>query len=304
LGPDQINTDDEGRFELVNLPSDGDLLVYGIMKAMKNGGALPVKKFKPTSGAATDLGNLSTVPAHTLRGRIVLADGKPIPPQTRVMFSREEAWGSNFVAAAADGSFAIGGIPPEVIDVIVRVNGYRLSPKNKSFEPLNGSSIKGLMSGDIEDLVILYEPGETIRPDRDWQAAAEKGKRLRTQRLAGVTAALEEFPREKVAATAPVKRASRPLPKIAVPTKEPAPAPREKGVRWLKQKSRWWFGCKEGTRKEKGGGTTGTFIFSVKEKASRLMGIAWWASPMTLRTAWEFAVLAKDLLRALPRLRA
>jgi beta-lactamase regulating signal transducer with metallopeptidase domain len=231
LGPYQINTDDEGRFVLANLPSDGDLLVYGIMNAMKDGGALPVKKFNPASGAASDLGDLSTVPAHTLRGRIVLADGKPIPPQTRVMFSREEAWDSNFVAAAADGSFSIGGIPPEVIDVIVQVKGYRLSPKNKSFEPLNGSSIKGLMSGDVEDLVILYEPGETSRPDHDrnWQAAAEKRKRLRTQRLAGVTAALEEFPPEKVATSAPVKRTSRPLPKIVVPTKEPAPAPRENG---------------------------------------------------------------------------
>jgi hypothetical protein len=233
LGPYQIDTDAEGRFTLANLPPKGDLFVYGIMDSLKDGRALPTKKFTPATGNATELGDLSTVAGNSIRGRIVLADRKPIPPKTRIMFNRESAWDSKFVEAAADGSFSIDGIPPEVIDVIVQVKGYRLSPKNKSFEPLNGSGIKGKVSGNVEDLIILYEPGETIRPDydRNWQITAEKHNRLGTQRLAGVTAALAEFPPGDDPASADGKQASDPLPspapkqlpKILVPPKEPVP---------------------------------------------------------------------------------
>jgi hypothetical protein len=55
------------------------------------------------------------------------------------------------------------------------------------------------VSSDVKELTILYEPGEVVRPesDLDGQAAAEKRKWLRTQRVAGVTAKLEEFPAEK-----------------------------------------------------------------------------------------------------------
>ena len=227
LGPYQIGTDDEGRFTFVNLPSDGALFVYGIMKTLTDVGTLPAKKFMPDGEVATDLGDLSVVPAYTLRGRIVLVDGNPVPPHTRVMIGRDEAWDSIVVEAAADGTFSAGGIPPEVIEVIVRVEGYRLSPKNKSFEPLIGWSIKGLVSDDVEDLTILYELGETNRPEdhRNRQAAAAKHNRLRTQRLAGVTAALEEFPPEQVTAPTTGNPAPKALPKIVVPAKKPAPVP-------------------------------------------------------------------------------
>jgi hypothetical protein len=229
LGPYQVDTDEEGKFALANLPSEEDLLAYGIMKSLKGEKALPVRKFRTANGSTTDLGDLMIAPAHSIRGRLALADGQPIPPHTRVMFSREEAWDSSFVEAAADGTFWIGGIPKEIIEVFVGINGYRLSAKNKSFEPLNGSSIKGHVSADVEDLVILYEQGKEIpSDDRNWEAAAEKHERLRTQPLAGVTAALAEFPPEKINAAVPGPR--KPLPKIAVPEREPVPASAQNGA--------------------------------------------------------------------------
>lgn len=231
LGPYQIGTDDEGRFLLPNLPAGVELAVYGIMDSLRDRGALPSKKFNPGEGGVTDLGDLSLVPAHTLRGRIALADGKPIPAHTRVMFNRADAWDSSFAEAAADGTFSIGGIPPEVISVIVSIRGYRLSPKNASFDPLNGSSLEGVVAHDIDDLVVLYEPGKPVRPDysRDFSVVVEKHRRLQNQTLAGVKPDLEAFPPKKLTVASAPKRKPKPLPKIDVPPKQPTPAAAKDG---------------------------------------------------------------------------
>jgi beta-lactamase regulating signal transducer with metallopeptidase domain/protocatechuate 3,4-dioxygenase beta subunit len=232
LGPYDVGTDDKGRFTLANLPAEGDLLVYGLMKDMKAGRALPAKKFTPLADRTIDLGDLSLADAYSLRGRIALADGKPLPPKTRLLVSREEAWDTISVDAAADGTFFVGGIPPEVVTVTARVEGYRLSPKNRNFEPLNGFSLKGLVLGDVEDLTILYEPGGFVRPNRaDFQVLAVKHQRLLTQPLAGVTSSLEEFPHQAELAGYPGKPVPKPLPKIDVPPKVPVPATDAEGPR-------------------------------------------------------------------------
>jgi beta-lactamase regulating signal transducer with metallopeptidase domain len=238
LGPYRIGTDDDGRFTLANLPSDGELLVYGIMQSMPDGITLPAKKFMPAEAATTDVGDLTVVPSHTIRGRVALADGKQLPPHTRVMLSRDEAWDSNFTEAAADGTFAIRGVPPEVVHVSARVKGYRLSPKNMSYA-YNGIWLLGLVSGDVEDLTILYEPRATVIAEdaRDFRAESEKHKRLRTEGLAGVTTTLEEFPSKKEVTTAPaeqsappaLKMAPRPLPKIELPPDQSAPVSADDG---------------------------------------------------------------------------
>jgi hypothetical protein len=225
LGAYDVGTDEEGRFNLSNLPADGELFVYGLMKSMKDGQALPAKKITPKKDGTTDVGDLSLVPGHTLSGRIALSDGKQLPRRTRVLIGREEAWDSGTVEAAEDGAFSISGVAPEVVTVTARVQGYRLSAKNRSFEPLNGFSLKGLVSGDVEDLTILYEPGSIVRPGRaEWRAVSEKYQRLSTQPLAGVTSSLEEFPQEPVTGGEPGKPATKPLPKIDLPPEKAPPA--------------------------------------------------------------------------------
>ena len=202
LGEYQIGTDEAGRFSIPNLPTGESLAVYGIIDSMRDIGALPVKQFRSASGATTDVGDLTIRPAHTIAGRIVLADGKPVPPRTRIMISRDAAWDSTFAEVDANGAFVASGIPSEVVEVIARVKGYHVSPKNKSFDPWLRTQIKGLVTGDIGDLVILYEPGRAQGLDHSdnkaWQAAVNEHRRLDSQALAGVTADLETPPADDV----------------------------------------------------------------------------------------------------------
>ena len=215
LGPYQTETDVNGRFTMANLPTQEDLYVYMPMDSMRDGFALPVKRFQPTSEKPFDLGELSIQPALSVRGRIALSDGKPIPPDTRVYLNREDAWDSTSVAAAADGAFSFPGLSPGVISLRASLRGYRLSPKNKSFESLI-LRLKGKVSENIEDLVVLYESGQPVRSGRgrDQGDVYEAYQRLATQRLAGVTAALTEFPPERTL-----------LPKIELPAREALPDP-------------------------------------------------------------------------------
>ena len=230
LGPYQIGTDADGRFSLPNLPAGEELFIYGIMDTLHDRGALAATKFTSSSGATTNMGDLTLAPAHTLSGKLVLTDGKPVPAHTRVMISRQYAWDSRFAEAAADGSFSVDGIPAELIKIHVSIKGYRLTAKNKSVDPLNPSSLMGLVSDEVGPLTILYEPGQPERVNYEnskWQIQAEKHKRVKTQPLAGVAPDLSVLPAENFtvsanpAAKPSIGPAPKRLPKIEVPPQQP-----------------------------------------------------------------------------------
>ncbi len=230
LGTYKVQTDAAGRFALPNLPAGEELQVYGIMDSLRDIGAVASKQFKSADKGVSDLGDLPVVPACRLAGRLVLSDDRPVPAHTRVMIGRLQAWDTTFVEADAEGRFVAVGIPAESITMHVAIPGYRLSPKNRSFEPLNATGLQGLVEGDIDDLIVLFEPGQPLRPDfanqAVWRAAAEKRERLRNFPLAGVTADLETPeppPVANPAATTPS------LPKIEVPATPPVVRPSDAG---------------------------------------------------------------------------
>src|SRR5208337_4776777 len=101
-------TDAQGRFRFPNLPPEADCHLYSLMcEAGANGGVAPVRKFRTGSdGAATELGDLVIKPAFRVAGRVVLSDGKPLPPGLRTMLDRRDAWDTlPNVDLGADGSF-------------------------------------------------------------------------------------------------------------------------------------------------------------------------------------------------------
>ncbi len=135
------------------------------------------------------------------------------------------------VEAADDGTFTAHGIPEEHIQLVVQVPGYRFSPKNKSFNPVSGRSIEGLVEGDIDDLVVLLEPGKPLfvnsRDAEKWQAAVAKHLRLPTDPLVGVTAQFEAPPAGPVRVRPQTPAAAensetKTSEKIQVPSPEPA----------------------------------------------------------------------------------
>lgn len=166
LGHFEASTGPDGTFSLANLPPDADFYVYTRMSTMKEFGAVPIQKFHTAAdGETTNLGDLIARPAFRLQGRLVLADGQPLPPNTRLFVSREDVSDSMQLALDQNGGFDTTGIPAGVINLSARVSGYRVSPQNRSLDRLNLMFLSGRVDHDITGLVYLLEKGPTVRPD-------------------------------------------------------------------------------------------------------------------------------------------
>ena len=168
-GDYEIGTDDEGRFVFPNIPPGREYFIYTLMKdAKRNGGVAGIRKFSAgRDGETTTLGDLVVLPTFRIAGRLTVANGTPLPAGARMMLGREQAWDSlPDVDVQPDGSFVFEGVPQESVSISPRLKGYRLSLQNPSLDRLNGFSIVGRVEGNIDDLLILLEPGE-FRPDHN-----------------------------------------------------------------------------------------------------------------------------------------
>ena len=163
-----VGTDSAGRFLFVNLPPDVDYYVYGSMDTFAKYGAVPKQQLHAgKDGELTDLGSLTVVPAHRVAGQVVLADGAPIPPKTRLLLDRDSAWDSCQVILSPDGHFEFTGVPAELVSLSARVPGYRVSAKNAGLDTYNPYQLVGLAGMvDLTNLVFLLEPGQPLPADR------------------------------------------------------------------------------------------------------------------------------------------
>lgn len=167
VGNFEYGTDGDGRFAFTNIPPQDDWVTYGLMDGLKAHGAIPVRHLRTGNhGETVALGDIEVRPGHRVSGRVVLADGRPLPPEIRVLLSRGEAWDSQTVTTGPDGSFTFEGVPPERVSLYARVPGYHVSPKNSSYDLLNQGGLLGKVEGDIEGLRFLFEPGPP--PQRDY----------------------------------------------------------------------------------------------------------------------------------------
>jgi beta-lactamase regulating signal transducer with metallopeptidase domain/uncharacterized GH25 family protein len=170
-----VGTDANGRFLLVNLPPNVDYFIYGLMKRLEPYGAIPAQVVHAgEDGGVTDVGDLVVRPGHRLAGLVVLADGDPLPPNTRLLISREKAWDSIQVNLPPDGRFDVTNVPTETYTLSVRVPGYRVSAKNGSFDTLNPFRLVGRVDEDMTNLTFLLEKGKNLAsqeydsPESDW----------------------------------------------------------------------------------------------------------------------------------------
>jgi beta-lactamase regulating signal transducer with metallopeptidase domain/uncharacterized GH25 family protein len=166
LGHFEVGTDRLGRFTFVNLPPDGDFQIYTRMERTKEFGAVPPRQIHTgKDGQTTEAGDLIVGPAHRLAGRVILADGRPLPAKTRLLVSRETAWDGMQIVLGRDGSFDTPGVPSETISLSVRVKGYHVSAQNQSVDRMNPFQLVGRVDHDITNLVFLLEPGPDLPPD-------------------------------------------------------------------------------------------------------------------------------------------
>lgn len=176
VGNYSVATDAEGRFLFVNLPAKTSYQLYGLMKSLTEHGSIPARVVRlGNDGDTFDAGELTVTPGFTLAGELRLKDGKPVPANTRVLLSRENAWDSHQTTAATNGQFRFENVPAECVGLSTRIKGYQMSPRNGSIDPLNPYHLIGRIVTNKLDLIVEFVPGENAtRLEGDQMAVREE----------------------------------------------------------------------------------------------------------------------------------
>ena len=192
------------------------------MESLGEKGAIPARQFHSPKEGTIDLGDVPLEKGYRVAGRIVLADGKPVGPRTRLIVGRPDAWDTLTIETDAEGRFAIAGVPAEIISISVALKDYEPSPKNKSYDPDGQNSIEGRVTGDVDNLIILCEGRQEKEDDlgAEAQAVRARFRRLRNEPIEGVTAELNAPP---VSKTVSISLGERRHPAAARPNKVDLP---------------------------------------------------------------------------------
>ncbi len=167
VGDFSVGTDMDGEFFLGNLPPNRDYFICAKMSSLSGQGTVAARRVRLNDdGSVLDVGEVSVTPGFKLEGMIRLTDGEPIPAKTRVLLSRDEAWDSAQAEADEHGRFQFAGVPSDSLSLSARVKGYRLSARNRSLDTFNPFRLVGALKADKTDLVLEFEPGANLQPDR------------------------------------------------------------------------------------------------------------------------------------------
>ena len=146
-----IGTREDGTFAITNVPAGRIWLLYPKMDSLAargiGGDIVPVET--KDDGQEVDVGDIELKRAFTFKGRVVLTDGKPIPPDMRVTLGADRAWDSQIAILGPDGRFEFRGVPAGIYSVGPAVKGYRT---------VESSGVEALVKKDVSDFVIRMEP--------------------------------------------------------------------------------------------------------------------------------------------------
>jgi uncharacterized GH25 family protein len=151
-GEVRIGTHEDGTFAITNIPAGRIWLVYPKMASLVDRGisADVVPCETKDDGQTVDLGDIVLTKAYSLRGKIVLSDDKPIPPDMHMTLGSDRGWDSQITAINQDGTFTFKALAKGVYSLIPAVKGYRLA---------TGPGMEALVDRDRSDFVIRMEPG-------------------------------------------------------------------------------------------------------------------------------------------------
>jgi hypothetical protein len=147
----RIGTKEDGTFAITNVPAGRIWLVYPKMESLaaRGIGADVIACETKDDGQEVDVGDIQLTAGHTLHGKVVLSDGKPVPPDMHVTLAADRAWDTQMAVIGSDGSFEFRGLPAGVYGINPAVKGYRAG---------DGFGIEALVNRDVSDLVIRLEP--------------------------------------------------------------------------------------------------------------------------------------------------
>jgi hypothetical protein len=147
----RIGTREDGTFAITNVLPGRIFLAYPKMGSLAErnlaGGVVALET--KDDGEEVNVGDIVVRPAHVVRGKVVLTDGKPIPADMRVTLGADAAWDSQINPIAADGTFEFRGIADGV---------YSLNPAVRGYKAGDGFGVEILVHGDVSNLVIRMEP--------------------------------------------------------------------------------------------------------------------------------------------------
>jgi RNA polymerase sigma factor (sigma-70 family) len=162
----QAVADDHGRVQFPHVLADREFWVYAALGSLPDDDTLVHNRVRSgRDGTILDLGDLRIRKGHLLAGRVVLADGQKLAGGATVWAQCPAAAGELPAELDKQGRFRIHGLPDGVVYVsLVLPQGparpaYRLSSDNKCLDPERRLHLVGQITGDIDDLTILLEPG-------------------------------------------------------------------------------------------------------------------------------------------------
>ena len=151
-GEQRVGTKDDGTFALTGVPAGRIWYLYPKMESLAErgiGSDVVILETKD-DGQQVDVGDVALAKAYTLRGRVVLSDGKAIPSDMHVTLSSDRAWDTQIAEIGTDGRFEFRGLPRGVYEIAPAVRGYRLT---------EATGAEVLVNGDVGDFVVRMEPG-------------------------------------------------------------------------------------------------------------------------------------------------
>jgi len=151
----RIGTNENGEFAITNVPAGRVWDLYATMDSLapKNLAAKITHIATKDDGQDIDIGEIAATPSHTLRGKIQLADGAPIPPNMRVNVFADRVNDRQTLTLPPDGTFEFKGLAKGV---------YSFGPAVKGYQPQDPERpTEFLIEGDQKDFNVTLYPAAT-----------------------------------------------------------------------------------------------------------------------------------------------
>lgn len=158
--PDTIAADENGRFTFSNVPPNQDYAFSGVIESLAPWSLRTVIRTVGETDSVTTLPPFQLEPGLRLSGRVVLSDGKPVPPGTQLILGREFSGSYVQLPLDADGRFRLEGLPRETIRVGIQVKGYRIRADTPGFVGRMMGSVRVAMLRDRDDVELVLEPDD------------------------------------------------------------------------------------------------------------------------------------------------
>jgi len=154
------------------LTSAKQFTLYSLAKSAAKLGVFPSRPVNTgADGSKLDLGKIELQTPLHIRGRVVFEDGEPVYPESKIALSREQAWDFQEAKLNEEGEFEFDGLGPELVDISVRILGYKFSKKNPN--RASNRNLTGQLRENLDGFLILLEPTVGVddphsRDDDNW----------------------------------------------------------------------------------------------------------------------------------------